>query len=284
MRTSEFIELTDPTFEGFVIGSVEISPGVFRIRRIPKSFLVVTGPPGPQGPQGTGVGDMLKSTYDPTNVDERLIGETEYNSDQAAQDAAIATKADDAATTAALAGKQPLDPTLTSLAAYNTNGILTQTAADTFVGRIIAGTVGQVEVTDGDGVSGNPTVKLHDNVRKVQFGITIDGGAVAITTGLKGYLRVPIDMTITGWEITADQSGSVVIDVWKDTYANYPPTVADTIFSTKPTLSAVIKNQNLAPTFVGAGATVTNGDYVAFNVDSATTVQIVQLSIFGTLL
>ena len=32
-------------------------------------------------------------------------------------------------------------------------------------------------------------------------------------------------------------SGSIVIDVWKDTYANFPPIVADTITaSAKPTL------------------------------------------------
>ena len=58
------------------------------------------------------------------------------------------------------ASKQNADATLTSLAAYNTNGILTQTAADTFTGRTITGTTNQVTVTNGDGVSGNPTLSL----------------------------------------------------------------------------------------------------------------------------
>lgn len=57
-----------------------------------------------------------------------------------------------------LDNKQPLDSTLTSLAAYNTNGILTQTSSDTFTGRTITGTTDQITVTNGDGVSGNPTI------------------------------------------------------------------------------------------------------------------------------
>ena len=55
---------------------------------------------------------------------------------------------------------QDLDATLTAFAAYNTNGLLTQTAADTFAGRTITGTANQLTVTNGDGVSGNPTLSI----------------------------------------------------------------------------------------------------------------------------
>ena len=47
-----------------------------------------------------------------------------------------------------------------------------------------------------------------------KIGITIDGGGSPFTTGVKGYASSPIAGTITRARVMADQSGSVVIDVW----------------------------------------------------------------------
>lgn len=66
-------------------------------------------------------------------------------------------------TSSAASTYQPLDSTLTSLAAYNTNGILTQTAADTFTGRTITASTG-ITVTNGNGVAGNPTIAIDSTV------------------------------------------------------------------------------------------------------------------------
>lgn len=139
-----------------------------------------------------------------------------------------------------------------------------------------------MEDTGGDGAHNNvqPTLILNYIIATEDdsgtgnistAGITIDGLGAAITTGVKGYVEVPFDGTITGWTLLADQTGSIVIDVWKDTYANFPPTVADTITgSEKPTISSSNKGQDLSlSTWT---TSVTAGDVLGFNVDSCTTI------------
>lgn len=106
----------------------------------------------------------------------------------------------------------------------------------------------------------------HDTIQFI-----IDGGGSAITTGVKGDIMIPFDCTVQGWDIVADTSGSIVVDVWKDTYANFPPTVADTVTgSEKPTLSSATKNQDL--TLSSWTTSFSRGDWLRYNVDSITTV------------
>lgn len=57
-----------------------------------------------------------------------------------------------------------LNSQLQAFGGYNTNGLITQTAANTYTGRTITGTSGDIVVTNGDGVSGNPTLDIGTNV------------------------------------------------------------------------------------------------------------------------
>lgn len=52
------------------------------------------------------------------------------------------------------------DPTIAALAAFSSTGIVTLTATDTFAGRTITGVSGEIDVTNGSGVSGDPQLGL----------------------------------------------------------------------------------------------------------------------------
>ena len=94
----------------------------------------------------------------------------------------------------------------------------------------------------------------------------IDGGGSAITTGIKGDIVLPA-CTIVAVQLLADQSTTTVVDIWKDTYANFPPTDADSITaSAVPATSAATKSEDT--TLTGWTTAVAEGDILRFNVDS----------------
>lgn len=112
------------------------------------------------------------------------------------------------------------------------------------------------------------------------IGITVDGGGSPVTTGFKGFTQVPFGGTICRWTMFADVAGSVVFDVWKDVFANYPPDVADSIAGTgKPTLSSAITGES-SDLSLWSSVAVEPGDIVGFNVDSASTLTRVTLLVW----
>lgn len=145
--------------------------------------------------------------------------------------------------------------------------------SDRLLGRDTAGSgdTEEIPVSNGLEFTGGPGLRQTVAARTRQIGITIDGGGSAITTGVKGYRSFPVAGTITGVRLLADQSGSAVVDIWKDTFANYPPTVADTITaSAKPTLSSQDHSEDT--TLTGWTTSVSAGDVFGFKVDSASTI------------
>jgi hypothetical protein len=117
------------------------------------------------------------------------------------------------------------------------------------------------------------------NILTTALAYVIDGGGSAITTGVKGDLLIPFACTINSATLQADQSGSIVVDVWKKTYAtSSPPTVANTITaSALPTLSTAQSSQDA--TLTGWTTSVAANDMLRFNVNSATTVTRVTLTL-----
>lgn len=106
----------------------------------------------------------------------------------------------------------------------------------------------------------------------------IDGGGSTITTGVKGDLYVPFACTIDDWTLLGDQSGSIVVNVWKDTLANYPPTNADKITASAPPTIASATHAHSA-TLTGWTTAIAAGDTLRFNVDSITTLTRVTIAL-----
>jgi hypothetical protein len=110
----------------------------------------------------------------------------------------------------------------------------------------------------------------------------IDGGGSVITTGSKGGLFISFPYTIVEWTLasidSATTSGSIVLDIWTDTQANFPPTVADTITaSAKPTITTSTKGQS--STLTGWTVSQTLGRWIYFNVDSVTSLKMVAITL-----
>lgn len=104
----------------------------------------------------------------------------------------------------------------------------------------------------------------------IQF--VIDGGGAEIADGVAGFIEVPFACTIVGARALADQSGSVVVDVWKDVFANYPPTDADSITASAPVTITTATNSE-DTTLTGWTTALAEGDILGFNVDSCTTIE-----------
>lgn len=125
----------------------------------------------------------------------------------------------------------------------------------------LAGTTGALKKTAAD------TWALDDGTTDIVVAHTEGGGV--LTTGIIADVHVPFACTITGVFAFADQTGSLVVDIWKDTYANFPPTDADSITGSDPvTISST--NKATDTTLSGWTTSIAAGDVLRFNIDSVT--------------
>lgn len=118
--------------------------------------------------------------------------------------------------------------------------------------------------------------EMPASIKTIGITFIIDGGGAAITTGQKGHLFIPFACEIDLAYLMADRVGSIVVDIWKDAYAYFPPTDDDSITSaTPPTITAA--QTGIDSDLTGWTKAFAAGDVLAFNVDSCTTIQRVTL-------
>lgn len=114
------------------------------------------------------------------------------------------------------------------------------------------------------------------------LGFVFGDGVTAIATGEAGDLWMPFACTINEAVLLADQTGSIVVDIWKVAIGSYPPTNANSITaSAPPTISS--DDNSSDSTLTGWTTSISAGDTLRFNVDSATTVTRVTLQLKVTL-
>ena len=139
------------------------------------------------------------------------------------------------------------------------------------------GSQGQTGV-QGQGVTGLTGVTGIQGLTGIQgvsqgatgaINVVIDGGGSAITTGPKADFCIPYRLKIDNWSVFSNETGSILLGVWKDTYANFPPVVGDAMGTTGAWITAGIKNTGTTANW--GSPTGAAGDVVRVNVDSVAT-------------
>lgn len=107
--------------------------------------------------------------------------------------------------------------------------------------------------------------------------MSVDGGTAPIAPGVKGDLPVPFDGEIVGWTLLADQPGDVTVDVWADSFGNFPPTDADSITAAAPmTLAGSDKAEGSADTWIKA---LSQGATLRYVVEASSNVRRLSISL-----
>ena len=149
--------------------------------------------------------------------------------------------------------------------AYKWNGSVQCGSGDIVAGNVYRATPLQA-LNGGSGGFVVDAIGVNNNVASIEF--IISGGGSAILTGNKGWLQIPFTCTIFAWRILSDQVGSIAVDVLRASAAF--PVTSIVGGGNKPTLSA--QQFNAAGPSGWTSTQLNPGDWIAFNVTSATTV------------
>jgi hypothetical protein len=148
---------------------------------------------------------------------------------------------------------------LDTLAAFNTNGLLTQTGAGTFAGRTITGG-SFVTVTNGNGVSGNPAIDIPASV--------VVTAAETILAN-NNDTTLPTSAAVNGRVVTAEARDFAWSQTWQDVSGSRAGGTSYQNTSGRPIMVSV------------RGSTGTTR-FIQVSVDNATWIDVGRISSSGT--
>lgn len=155
------------------------------------------------------------------------------------------------------------------------SGVIIPAATSSLAGMLDAA---RATVIDGLPGSYNDLTDLPD--RTAFLSTNFDGGASVIVPTITRFFYLPFAATITGYSLLADVSGSVTIDVWKEPYASFPPTVANSITGGSPmTLTSAQSSVQDIP-ISWTTAQIDAGDCLAFSLTACASIKSLTASLF----
>jgi len=144
---------------------------------------------------------------------------------------------------------------------------------------ITSGSYDKVQVNSFGHITAGSVVNIYDSLSFI-----IGDGATAITTGSKGCLEVPFNFRLGSWRVVGDISGCIVVDVWKSTYAGFPPTINNTISGSNTTITITGSQKAENTTLLGWSASsisMNRGDWLSYVVTSASSMTRATVSLNG---
>lgn len=134
---------------------------------------------------------------------------------------------------------------------------------------------GELLVSNGTNIAG---VSSLDLPRYSDIIFTFGDGANIIDTNEpEQWIEIPFNCTITSARLMADATGNFQVDIWKSTFAGFPPTVADSITAgAPPSITSDFKSESA---LTGWSKSLARGEWLKVHVDSSFLVKRVVLSI-----
>lgn len=182
---------------------------------------------------------------------------------------ALETATDYLTVASAISGYQPLDSDLTAVAGLSGSGLIARTGSGTAASRTITGPAAGISITNGDGVSGNPTVALSNDLAALEglsgtntiyYRSAADTWSPVTVDSSLGFTGGTLSVTTNGstQKIVVSKSGTTIgtrkqINLTEG--PNTTITVSDNAVDDRVDITIAASNNG------GANATLAEGDY-----------------------